>query len=592
MLRKELIWIFVLISFLVFATEYFIEDQRLCISPKPNIGGTLTLTISSLPESFLIYGTLDSSSYAVVMGPMMSTLVEYHPITSQIRPGLAKSWIVSDDGKTVWFYLREAYWSDGQPITSDDVLFTMQYFVMNKYAVGNQIDRFMIPDENKVIRPVKWFKESDKVVRAELPAPYGAFFSVLTAVYIYPKHKLENLIDKNNLSSVNKIWGPNTPPSQIVVNGPYKVSQIIPNKKIVLERNPYFWKKDPYGNKLPYFDKLEFLIIRDSETFINKFINGEIDYTGISSTVYPRLKKIELSGNANYILFASQPVGTSPSPAHISFNFDAKNKTLRDVFRKKEFREAMEYALNRKRIIEEVYNGLAIPGGGLILPTNEEFYNPSVEYLMRPFDLKRASDILDSIGIIDTNGDGVREFPKGSPFKFTILTYSLYKKIAEIFQEELQKIGIKTTLQILSFEEVTQRLTSGDFECGIYGFGNQPDPQLRKAIWQPGQRLYYWHLSTVDTTTNPPKPVFSEMFEWEKRIWLLFEKAQVEMDQSKRKILYDEWQELYYKYLPVIFVARQMNFFGCSKTLGNVVQSKRGVPTFTVWTTFRKQKAY
>jgi len=76
-----------------------------------------------------------------------------------------------------------------------------------------------------------------------LPSPYGAFLTSLTAVYIYPKHKLEPSIDKNDLASVNKLWLSNTPASEIVVNGPYKLSQVIVDQKIVLERNPYFFKK-------------------------------------------------------------------------------------------------------------------------------------------------------------------------------------------------------------------------------------------------------------------------------------------------------------------------------------------------------------
>lgn len=580
-----------LLAAALFATDFFIEDRMLASTPQPKSGGTLRLALASTPESWLLYGSLDASAYTVIMGPLMSPLVEYHPVTYEIRPALAKSWTVSSDGKQVWFYLRDAFWSDGRPITADDVIFTMEYFVMNKFARGNSVDRFTIPDEKGVNQPIKWTKINNKVVRADLPSPYGAFLTVLTAVYVYPKHKLEPLIDKKDLASVNKLWLTNVPPSEVVVNGPYKLSQVIVDQKIVLERNPYYWKRDPYGNQLPYFDRLEYLIIKDAELRLAKFIAGEIDYMTISAADYPRLKQLEVAGTAPYVLFASQPVGSTPSPVHISFNFDVANPKLREVFRKHEFRVAMEHALNRTRIIEEIYNGLAIPGGGLMLPTNKAFYNPKVEQLMRPFDLKKAASILDSLGLVDRNRDGFRDFPDGTRFEFTILVQNSprdYQQIAYIFSEELQKIGVKTNLQILDSSVVGQMFGAGNFECGIRAFGNQPDPQLRKAIWQPGQQLYYWHYSTMNRQTNPPSPVFEEMFDWEKRIWEIFEKAQIEMNARRRKALYDEWQELYYIYLPVIFVARQMNFFGAHKSLGNVTMSATGLPTFTVWTAFRK----
>ncbi len=590
-MKKVLFSMFIFLTVVLMAADFFVEDKMLTSAPQPKIGGTLRLALPSTPESFLLYGSLDSSAYSVIMGPLMSPLVEYHPITNEIRPCIAKSWTISNDGRQVWFYLRDAYWSDGKPITADDVIFTMQYFVMNKYARGNSVDRFTIPDEKGVNKPITWTKINNKVVRADLPSPYGAFLTSLTAVYIYPKHKLEPSIDKNDLASVNKLWLSNTPASEIVVNGPYKLSQVIVDQKIVLERNPYFFKKDLYGNQLPYFDKLEYLIIKDPEIRLAKFMSGEIDYADVSAADYPRLKQLELAGNSPYVLFASQPVGSTPSPVHIAFNFDIANPKLKELFRKTEFREAMEYALNRQRIIEEIYNGLAIPGGGLVLPTNKAFYNPKVEQLMRPFDLKKAASILDSLGVVDKNKDGLRDLPDGSTFEFTILVQNQpkdYQQIAYIFSDELKKIGVKTNLQILDSSVVGQMFGAGNFECGIRAFGNQPDPQLRKAIWQPGQQLYYWHYSTMNRNTTPPSPVFAEMFDWEKKIWEIFEKAQIEMDQKKRKTLYDEWQELYYKHLPVIFVARQMNFFGANKLLGNVVQSKEGIPTFTVWTSYRK----
>lgn len=100
---------------------------------------------------------------------------------------------------------------------------------------------------------------------------------MLSHVYIYPKHKLEPLIDKNDLGSVNKIWLSNTDPKEIVVNGPFKPVQLITVQKLILERNPSLWKVDKYGYgyRLPYFDKIEYLIIRHEQMRLVKFMAGE-----------------------------------------------------------------------------------------------------------------------------------------------------------------------------------------------------------------------------------------------------------------------------------------------------------------------------
>jgi len=150
-MKKVLFSMFIFLTVVLMAADFFVEDKMLTSAPQPKIGGTLRLALPSTPESFLLYGSLDSSAYSVIMGPLMSPLVEYHPITNEIRPCIAKSWTISNDGRQVWFYLRDAYWSDGKPITADDVIFTMQYFVMNKYARGNSVDRFTIPDEKVLI---------------------------------------------------------------------------------------------------------------------------------------------------------------------------------------------------------------------------------------------------------------------------------------------------------------------------------------------------------------------------------------------------------------------------------------------------------
>jgi len=575
----------------VLAAEFFVEDEILTPDSKPKWGGTLRLALASTPESFLLYGTLDSSAYTVIMGPMYSTLVEMHPVTNEIRPALAKSWSVSSDGKEVTFFIREAYWSDGKPIVADDVIFTFEYFVMNKYARGNSIDRFTIPDEKGENKMIQWVKVDDKTVKAILPSPYGPFYTVLSHVYIYPKHKLEPLIDKNDLGSVNKVWLSNVDPKEIVVNGPYKLAQVITDQKIVLERNPNYWKVDRFGTRLPYFDKVEYLIIRDEQVRLTKFMAGEIDFMAIASRDYPMLKQQELTGKAPYKVYATQPNQPTPSPIHISFNFDVNDPDLRELFAKLEFREAMEYALNRDRIIDEVFAGLAIPDAGLMLPSNKAFYNPKIEQLIRPYDLKKASELLDKIGLTKRDKDGFRVFPNGRRVEFNLLVQSSpqeYQDVALIFAQDLEKLGIKVNLQILDSSLVGQMFGAGNFQAGIRAFGNQPDPQLRKAIWQPGTQLYYWHYSTMNKEATPPKPVFENMFDWEKRIWELFELGQIEMDPVKRKAYYDEWQELYHIYLPVIFVCKGMNIWGINNTIGNAGLTKDGLIVFTVWSTYRK----
>jgi peptide/nickel transport system substrate-binding protein len=249
----------------------------------------------------------------------------------------------------------------------------------------------------------------------------------------------------------------------------------------------------------------------------------------------------------------------------------------------------MEYAVDRERIIDEVYKGLAVFGGVPVLPSNKAFYNPKIEEIRRPFNLAEAARILDELGFKDVDGDGLREYPDGTKFEFVLTLQSSpqeYQDIGYIYSQDLQSIGIKVNLQILDSSLTGQMFGAGSFEVGIRAFGNQPDPQLRKAIWQPGTQLYYWHRTTRDPDTN--LPIMENMLDWEKRVYELFEKGQVAMDPVERKSYYDEWQEIYAEYLPVIFVCKGMNLYAANKSLGNVEQNEEGLLSYSSWTVFKK----
>ena len=566
----------------------FVEGEDLTPSAKPVRGGTLCLALTASPQSFLFYGSLDNNSYTVI-GQTMTGLVELHPVTNAIRPGLAEAWDTSPDGKQVVFRLRDAKWSDGVQITADDVIFTFENFIMNKVAKGNSVDRFTILDTTDgEKKAVKWVKIDNRTVKAILPSPFGPFFMNLSHAYIYPRHKLESKIDKNRPDSVNELWLTNVSPKEIVANGPYRIANYVMDQKVVLERNPNYWRVDRFGNQLPYFDKIEYLIVKDAEVRLAKFMAGEIDYMAVSATDFPTLKAKELAG-APFTIFRAQPTQPTPSPVHIAFNFDVANPQLKELFRNTEFRRAMEYLLDRDRIIDQVYNGLAIPGAGLVLPANKAFYNPKIEKIMRPFDVAKAKAILDKLGLKDTNRDGIREFANGKNVEFTLTVQSApqdYQDVALIFKEELEKAGIKVNLQILDGTLVGNMFGAGNFEAGVRAFGNQPDLELRKAIWQPGTQLYYWHYSALDRDKLAAIP--ANMLDWEKRVYELFDMGSINTDLAKRKAIYDEVQEIYHDVVPVIFVCKGMNLSGASKSLGNVTQDKEGIVWFSTYTAFRK----
>lgn len=548
-------------------------------------GGELVLGLSAAPRSFNFYGVIDNNAYTVLYN-ILDPLVAENPATGELIPALAERWEVDETGTQVTFYLRDVFWSDGTPFTADDVVFTMVHVVMNPDAEGNSVDRFTLGGQ-----PVLWEKVDDRTVKAILPSPYGAFTRVLSHALMVPKHKLEPYIAALNRGvepgTINQAWTTDTPVEDIVGTGPFVLSEYIVDQKITLKRNPYSWRVDPEGNQLPYVDRLVYLIVQDPEVMLAQFRAGEIHRITITGQNYPALKREELAG-ANYRVLTGSPVSPTPSPPHLSFNWDVDDAEKREIFRNDKFRQAMEYTIDRHRIIEDVYNTLAIIPGVPVLPANKAFYNPEIEKIMRPYDLDKAKELLEELGIVDRDGDGIRELPSGRPFELTLTTavnVQAHNDIAVILKNEWDQLGIPTHLQLISSALVGERRSAGEFEVMIEAFGNQPDPQLRKAIWQPGRALYYWHRSTMDENQQP---VLENMVDWERRVFDLFELGEVEMDVAQRKAYYDEWQEIYADKVPVIFIAKGMELAAVSNAVGNVFIQENGQIIGTNYTAFIK----
>lgn len=546
-------------------------------------GGELVLGLGSSPRSFNFYGVVDGPSYTVIYN-FLDPLVMENPATGEIIPGLAESWTIDDSGTVVTFKLRDVKWSDGTPFTADDVVFTLEHVVMNPNAEGNSVDRFTLGG-----RPVKWNKIDDRTVEAVLPAPYGAFTRVLSHALILPKHKFESYSATLNPGvepgTINKAWTLDTPLKDVVGTGTFVVTEYIVDQKIVLEPNPHSWKVDPEGNQLPYVDRLVYLIVQDPEVMMAKFRAGEVHRITPTGQQYPGLKQDELAGRGVKVL-AGSPVDPTPSPPHLAFNWDVADAELKELFRNDVFRHAMEHTVDRERIIEDVYNTLAIIPGVPVLPANTAFYNPEIENIMRPYDPEQAKKLLDSIGVVEKNG--VRVLPSGRPLEITLTAAANMQAnndIAVILKSEWEEIGIKTHLQLISATLVGEKRQAGEFEAIIEAFGNQPDPQLRKAIWQPGNPLYYWHRSTMDKNQ---KAVIGNMAGWELRVFELFELGEVEMDPAQRKALYDEWQAIYAEKVPVIFIAKGMALTAVSDKVGNVFTKDNGQIVGTNYTIYMK----
>jgi peptide/nickel transport system substrate-binding protein len=574
-MKGRLIAVALLISGGAFAADPK-GEPRLSAMPKLGLqagkpGGSYTLSLPAAPGSFNYYGITDNNAYTI-LGNVFEGLVEYNLETYRMEPNLAQSWTVSEDGKTYTFKLRRGVkWHDGKEFTADDVVFTFNNIIFNLEARGNSAREFPAG--------TKFEKVDDYTVRMVMPFTAGAILQQLR-VFMMPKHKLLKFSIEGGAkpADINGAWGTGSPLSEIVGTGPFKFSTYTPDQKVTLTKNSSYWKSDAFGNKLPYLDRLEYLIIKDTNAAVAQLKSGTLDALNITGAQFPELKQAEVGGAPFKVIRAAALFG---SPPHLSFNFDAKDADLARLFSNDKFRQAVQPAVNRKRIIDDIFNGLAELPGTPVAPVSSWYYD--TRNYLGSYNLKAANDALDQLGLRDTDGDGTRNFAGGRDIEFSLIApndnaFFPGQLIAPVIQADLKAIGLKANLQILSTSATFAKANAGDFDAAIYGFGNQPDPQLRKAIWQPGGDLHYWHSSLRPKQGQAVSK--QNMKSWEKRIFDIFEEAARIVDQGKRGALYDEWQLLQAKYVPVIMIAKPANIAAVSNKIGNFVYNLGPIPAY------------
>lgn len=537
-------------------------------------GGNLTLVLGDSPQSLNYYGAIDNN-LGLISQQLFDGLVEFNYATYKLEPALAESWTISPDGKTYTFKLRQGVkWSDGEPFTADDVVFTYDQIIENPEARAGDAATF---SENGKKVP---FEAVDKnTVRVTLQKPTPAFLLQMRN-FIMPKHKLLKYSVQGGAKAadINNAWPTNVAASEVVGTGPFKLSGYTAGQKVSLVRNPNYWKTDAKGTKLPYLNSLDFLIIRDPQAQVAQFLAGNVDQINITGAQFPDLKQKEVSGSPFKVIRSTALFG---SPPFVAFNFDAKDAALAKVFSDLRFRTAMQSALNRQRMIDTVYNGLAsLPGHG-VAPANKDFY-ANTKASLGSFDLKAAGAALDAMGLKDTDGDGVRNIAKGKNLEFD-LTYgtdsSVYPAIATIIQNDFKQIGVKVNLQGILAKNLLSTGLAGNYEMILHAFGDQPDPELRRPIWEPGGALYYWHRS-LQPATDGQTPNVAKMFPWEKQIYTIFEQAAVTNDKGQRKALYTRWQGLFAHNLPVIPLLKPENIGAVSNKYGNYIYNLGVIPGY------------
>ena len=427
----------------------------------------------------------------------------------QFLPNVAKSWELSEDAKSITFYLRKGIkWSDGAPFTADDVMFWYEAIILN--------------DDINPTKP-SWLKREGKLgvvekiddytVRFSFAAPYATVLEQFAGTWnipYAPKHYLKQF--HPTYTSMDKIKKMMREEGYTVFADFFdakskkfdtpecpQIDDWIPLNTIdqpvhILVRNPYYWKVDTQGNQLPYVDRIERTLIPSDEMVLLKVIAGDVDFqfrrlmrTGLGD--YPVIMENREKGDYRII----QQVSRGYNTGAIWFNFANKDPVLHELYNNKRFRIALSLAINRNEISKLLYMGMAVPAQPYPGPGTpwyvEEYSKAYTEY-----NPKKANEILDEIGLAKRDKNGFRLRPDGKRLRSVIKILSSMPDIAELIKGYWKDIGIEIVIKPTDVGLWVANLNARDYDLTMHNVGmgwGGMSPEARGMTY-PVQQSSWW----------------------------------------------------------------------------------------------------
>ncbi len=524
-------------------------------------GGRFVIAAFSDPKTFNPI-TANETSSRDVYDMMFVGLTEKNQATQEVHPALAAEWSVAEDKKTWTIRLRKGLkWSDGQPITADDVVFTFNDLIYNKDIINVTVDQLRIDGKDFAVSKVDDL--TIKVVTPDIYAPFAEFFG---DVRIMPKHILGPLV-KENPKNFEASFGVNTPSEKLVCSGPYKLKQCKPGEYTMLERNPYYFVVDKKGQQLPYFDTVVHTVVPDQNAISLRFLKGDCDVQEFVRPEEAMRFKAEAAGGKFKLL----ELGVASQLDLIGFNQNpGSNKAGKPYvaphklkwFRNTKFRQAISHAIDRESIVKSSLNGLGKPNWGFWAESNTKWYNPNIP--KQEYNLTKAKQLLAEIGIKDRNGDGFLEDEAGNAVEFELNTNagnSRREKGSVLVQEDMKRLGIKVNFRPLDFNTLVAKMDANfDYECIFLGLASSsPDPVESLNVLRSSGFSHQWYPQQKTPST-----------EWEARIDELMNLQLKTLDYAERKKYTDEVQVIMAEQAPIIYITAMLAFAAIRPDVANL----------------------
>jgi len=439
----------------------------------------------------------------------------------EVEADLARGWEVTLDGLTYTFHLRSnAYWHDGTPVTSDDVVFTM--------GLLQDPDFPGPPDLGSQIWQTVTVEQVDRrTVRFTLSSPYALFLDY-TTVGILPAHLLRG-VQAADLPAVQFNLNP-------VGSGPFQLEEIEVEGEIV---TAMVLKQFPrYYSTRPYLDRIQFRFYSSYQQVLNAYEAGEV--RGIARITIPDLPRARAFPSLN--IFSAQI-------AEYGLVFLNLGRSDLPFFQEQEVRQALLYALDRQKIIDDVLEGQALVAHSPLIPGTWAYKNDVPRYEQN---LDAANELLNQAGWFRPVLERDVRRKSGQRLAFTLLTSSEPERmgVAQMLVEQWSAIGVTVTVETASPLEVREALEKRDFEAVLVHLALPGDPDPYP----------FWHEMQIENGQNYAG--FTH-----RRISEVIEQARVIVNRERRQDLYDEFQELYAQEVPALLLYVPVYSYGIDERI-------------------------
>lgn len=537
------------------------------------VGGTYVSAVTSDPKTFNDLTARDADT-RTILDNFSDFLADYDPYEREFQPNLASFEINVDeaaDSLRVIFTLRDdIYWttpdsdrSTWVQLTADDIVFWYDEIEGDPdLQLPGYPGQFVeMPDGSRSRVTIE--KLDNLTVAFDFPRIVAN--PILNAnMKPWPRHIYEPAKERGGSEALLNVHSVDTDVTTIPSVGPYHIVEYTPGVRVVLQRNPDYWKTDEEGNTLPYIERVIYRIVPDDNTEYLLFREGTKDGHSVRPEQLDELLSVETPD------FTIYNGGETLGSAFFVFNQNPSNLDPVKLgwFTQREFRQAMSSVLNRPRIARQVYRGLAAPAYHFFARPNP-FFDADIR-LEYTYDPERAVTLLASIGI-ERGPDGLMYDTEGNHIEFAINLGAENPTgidIANIFADELGEIGITANVRPIDFQNLVDRLTTTyDWEVATVALGANYWPESGSNVWQSSGNFHLWYpLQSTPAT------------EWEARLDYLYNEGRFTIDEEERRTIYNEFQEIILTELPLFYIVHPLSFFAIRDRWQNVFYDTLGQP--------------